>query len=371
MSNYCVVTTSRADYGLLKNLMKTIEDSTSSELSVCVSGSHLDEDHGNTYQAIESDGFEIAAKVKLRLGGDNLAMALAISEAVGKFANYFAESKPDAIIVLGDRFEVFAAATAAYSLKIPIIHLHGGEVTSGALDEAFRHSISKMATLHFTSHEEYSKRLSRMGESPDRIITSGAPGLDLLSNAKIFSKEELEEFIKLKLVDPFFLLTYHPSTLDGADNIAVLKNIIETAKQHGADILATKANIDPEGQDINDYLQDNGVKLVPSLGDYYFSAISHAELVIGNSSSGIYEAPYLNAPTVNIGSRQNGRIIPSSVISCAAEPAEIENAINQAMEGSFGYEHIYGTPGEISKNIFAEIESRNIEQMVYKEFYDG
>lgn len=374
MKKICIITGSRADYGLLKPLIKLVDESAEAELQLIVTGSHLLPQFGNTADVIKVDGFSIFSEIHMDIADNtNLATANATASVMAAAAEVLTAAKPDCVIVLGDRFEIFACASAAYMLKIPLVHLHGGEVTQGALDEGLRHAISKLASLHFVSHSSYKDRLKRMGEAPEKIFDYGAPGLDLL-NENIKTKAELEEFLGESL-DKFLLVTYHPSTLDEVSNEEVLNNLI-TALGDFPDhkILITKANADAEGLMINQIWEGADLPnkiLVDNLGEYYLTAVTEADAVVGNSSSGLIEVPYLKTPTVNIGNRQKGRIMPSSVFQSGIEADEISEEIKKAIATEVKYEQVFGEPGEISKKIFDKILQTDLDNVIYKEFYDG
>lgn len=351
MSKICVITSSRADYGLLSTLIGYLHKAR--KLQLVVSGSHFSKKHGSSVDLIK---YPIAAKIPLVPQKDtNLAMAETVGEGVIKFAKTFAKLKPDLVVVLGDRYEIFAAAQAAFCLKIPIAHLHGGEVTEGALDDGFRNAISKLSTYHFVSHPEHKKRLEDMGEKPQDVHFVGAPGLDLINPNKVRTRAELEKKIGTKLPKEYFLVTYHPATLDKLSSEDAMKKLLKALSEFPEyGLLVTKANADPEGEKINKiWAKQKNVILVSNLGsEFYHAAIKHSAIVIGNSSSGVIEVPYFKKAVVNIGNRQKGRMTPNSVITCGNSAKEIELAIYKALKTKPELENIYGIPGKISEKIY-------------------
>ncbi|MGE7986185.1 UDP-N-acetylglucosamine 2-epimerase [Lysinibacillus fusiformis] len=369
----CVVTGTRAEYGLLANLIKKIAQDDEFELQIVVTGMHLSPEFGNTYRKIEDDGFFINEKVEILLSTDtDTGVVKSMGLATIGFADSLARLQPDLIIILGDRFEMLAVAQAALIMQIPIAHIHGGECTFGAYDDAIRHSITKMATWHFTSTESHRKRVIQLGESPERVFNVGAIGIENIVNLKLLTKDEL--FLKLELNEkkPMFLITYHPETNEQTEGIYQLLQALE----HYPDInlLFTKSNADNGGRMINEAIQEfvlnhsNG-KLYDSLGQLnYLSAVKHAEVVIGNSSSGLIEVPYLGTPTVNCGTRQEGREQPNSIFNIGLDANEIYLTIEKAREFNNVYEHIFGD-GKVSDKILAVLH-RLPSFSIKKEFYD-
>lgn len=382
----CVVSGSRADYGLLKNLLKLLKEDDFFDLKIAVTGPHLSPIWGKTYFEIEKDGFAIDAKIETLLSSDELSgMSKALGLGVISFTDYFSFNRPDYVIVLGDRFEILAAAQAAYCLKIPVVHLHGGEVTSGALDDYFRHSMSKLATIHFVAHELYANRLIQMGEQPSSIFTSGALGIDQIKST---DKNIVEQKLGLKLWDKYFLIVDHPTTAaidDVLKEQEVVKNIW-TALQSYPDyqLIVSLANADPSGHSINKTweelaLEANGdrLKLFYHFGsELYLSLISHSQAVIGNSSSGILEVPYFHKPTINIGHRQEGRYHASSVINTSSASTDIKTAIEKAMDinwqkaNCLSVKEPFGKPGTVAKKIIDVLKTINFNSLGYKKFYD-
>lgn len=340
----CVVTGSRAEYGLLYWLIKEINDDQELELQLAVTGMHLETEFGLTYKKIEDDGFRINEKVKM-LFADDSPRSIAKSTGRGTigFADAFDRLKPDIVVLLGDRFEILAAAQAAMIMRIPIAHIHGGETTEGAIDEAIRHSITKMAHLHFTAAKSYRKRVIQLGENPKYVLNYGAPGLDNIKKLKLLRREALEDTIDFKLGDLSFLITYHPATLGGTVPEKAFNELLKALRSFPeAKIIFTKANADTSGRKINIMLDvwaargKKNIKVFASMGQLlYLSAVKNVDVIIGNSSSGLLEAPSLKKPTVNIGLRQEGRLKASSVIDCAEKEKAIVKAINKALSAPF------------------------------------
>ena len=339
----CVFTATRAEYGLLKTIIKALLADKTFNIKVVATAAHLSPEFGMTYQEIEDDGIKIDRKIETLLSADTPS---AISKSMGLtmigFADYFAETKPDAFLVLGDRYETLAAASAAFNARIPIIHLYGGDTTEGAVDEAYRHAISKMSFLHFTSTEEYRKRVIQLGESPERVFAVGEIGIENAINTRLLSLKELSKSLGIELSNNFALGTFHPVTLENNSSEKQIKTILKALSKHNdMQFIFTKANADTNGRIINKILEDYCEKhenfyLFCSLGMLrYLSAIKHAKFVIGNSSSGLIEAPSFKIPTINIGDRQKGRLMASSVICCEPIQTDIEKAVEKALSPEF------------------------------------
>jgi UDP-hydrolysing UDP-N-acetyl-D-glucosamine 2-epimerase len=340
----CVVTGSRSEFGLLTPLLSSLRSDSDFDLQILVTGMHLSPEFGNTYQEILAWGFSINETVDMLLSSDT-DTAIVKSMGVGMigFADAFDRLKPDWVIILGDRFEAFAAATAAYMKKIPIAHLHGGEITAGATDEALRHSITKMSALHFTSTEEYRKRVLQLGEDDERVFNVGAIGLDNIQNLNLLGKEDLERVLNISLDVEILLVTFHPVTLD---NLSSKQQVIELLKALNifgrGQIVFTMPNADADSRIIKDMInqyvddQKNRAIAFENLGQVkYLSLMKYSSVVIGNSSSGIIEAPAFGIPTINIGDRQKGRVAANSVIHTSAERDAIANALNKAFDKTF------------------------------------
>jgi len=324
--------------------MQETKDDPDLVLHSLISGAHLVPNQGETWREIETDGFSIDTKVKLDLeDNSNLGMAISVGQAIDLLSRALKKISPDILVILGDRYEAFAAATAGMLLQIPIAHIHGGETTEGVIDEAIRHSITKMAHIHFVAAEEYRNRIIQLGEEPHRVFNYGAPGLDGVQKLGQITREELSIFLGIKLNKKIFLVTYHPVTLNSVSSEQALNQLLETLNTHqSATIIFTKANADFGSNKINWQLEKfvkqspkNRV-LVESLGlEKYYSLIKLSHVVIGNSSSGIIEAPIMGTPTVNIGSRQIGRAQSPSVINCSESGPEITQAITKALSPAF------------------------------------
>ena len=379
----CVFTGSRAEYGLLKPLMRTIQKNREFQLQVFVSGMHLSKEFGFTYKEIEKDGFSIDEKVEILLSSDT---PVGISKSIGlgliSYSETLTRLDPYHIIILGDRFEALACAIASTIARIPIIHIHGGEVTEGAIDEAFRHSITKMSHLHFTSTEEYKKRVIQLGEDPGRVFNVGALGIDNINNTKLLSKKDLEKELKFRFDKHNLLITMHPATLEKGTSKNQFENLLKILKeQKDTHIIFTKANADTDGRVINqlidDFVKKNGSKAVSftSMGQLrYLSTMQFVDAVVGNSSSGIIEAPGFKIGTINIGDRQKGRIKAESVIDCKPDKNDIDRAINRLYSKDFQQSlksaavNPYGDGNAAGKiiNVLKNIDIRNI---LKKTFY--
>ena len=383
MRKICVVTGSRAEYGLLYWLLKEIQEDDELTLQLIVTGMHLSPEFGLTYRQIEEDGFRIDAKIEMLLSGDTAA-AVTKSMGVGLigFADAYERLRPDIVVVLGDRYEIMAAAQAAMVARIPIAHLHGGESTEGAMDEAIRHSITKMAHLHFTATESYRRRVIRLGEHPDRVFNVGAVGLDHIVRLPLLSREQFEQSISFALGTRCFLVTYHPLTLGSTPSAESMRQLLTALDSFpDARIIFTKPNADPEGREmsrmIDEYVAARPERTVAfvSLGQTrYLSALQHVDVVIGNSSSGIIEAPMFKTPTVNIGLRQAGRVKGESIIDCAESSEAIVQAVQQALSPDFreriaNCESLYGQGGAspIIKNTLKHV---SLEGILLKSFYE-
>ena len=341
MRKICVVTGTRAEYGLLKPVIKRIVEDKELQLLLYVTGAHLVPEFGLTYKEIENDGIPISRKIEMLLSSDT---PCAVTKSMGVellgIADALQEDVPNLIILLGDRYEILVAAMAAMLFRIPIAHIHGGETTIGAIDESIRHSITKMSQLHFATTEEYKKRIIQLGENPKRVFNTGALGVENIKQLKLLSKQELEKQIKFNLDGDVIMVTYHPVTLEGdlsiEEQVYALLEVIE--KHTELKIIFTKANADAGGRAINKILDEFYKKnserciVVSSLGQLrYLSAHRVCKVVVGNSSSGIIEAPSLGIPTINIGDRQAGRVRAESVIDCSYDAESIEKALEQSL----------------------------------------
>lgn len=377
-----IITGTRAEYGLLKPLINSLKDIY--DLKIIVTGMHLSPEFGLTYKEIENDGFYIDEKVEILMSSDT---AIGISKSMGlamiSFSEVYNRLQLDSIVVLGDRYEIFAACTAAMISQIPIIHLYGGETTEGAYDEAIRHSITKMSSLHFTSTESYRKRVIQLGENPNTVFNTGAIGIDNIKNMPLLSKENLENSINFKLDKPYALVTFHPVTLEKNTSKEQVEELIKALEEFkDMKFIITKANSDNDGRIINKLLEEyqsknrDRVILFTSMGQLkYLSAMKYSSMLIGNSSSGIVEAPSFYIPTVNIGDRQKGRVQAKSIINCSTNSEEIIKSIKKALgdseKGKFkNVLNPYGF-GDATDKIVKEINnfmSKPIE--IKKKFYD-
>lgn len=338
---FCVVTGTRADYGLLYWLMKEFQDDPDLELQIVATGMHLSPEFGLTYKIIEDDGFIINAKVEMLLSSDT---PVGITKSMGLAAIGFADAldrlKPDIIVILGDRYEIFAAAQAALIARTPIAHIAGGDTTEGAFDEAIRHSITKMAHLHFVTNEVSSRRVRQMGENPEHIFNVGSPGIDQFKRLKLLKKEELEQSLGFKFREKNLLITFHPVTLDFQSAAEQFQELLEALDKLEIEVglIFTKPNSDTDGRSIIKMMDDyaakhNNAKVFTSLGQSrYLSTIACVDAVVGNSSSGLYEVPSFKKPTINIGDRQKGRLQAASVINCEPVSGIIKEAIREAFE---------------------------------------
>lgn len=340
MRKLCVVTGTRAEYGLLKHLMHAIKQSHDFQLQLVVCAAHLLPQQGNTKQEIIADGFLIDAEIDMLLASNTpLAVAKATGLGLLGFADAFARLKPDAVVLLGDRFEALAAAQAAFLQRIPVIHLHGGELTLGALDDAIRHAITKLSVLHFVAHEDYARRVCQLGEEDWRVQVVGPMVADALTQLTWLSRDGLAQDLGLNPDKRWVLLTYHPETLGSQDDIEAVDAIYEALRRQlpDAEYIWTYPNMDAGGERILSWLlakakTDNRVKAVSSLGQQrYLSVMKESIAVIGNSSSGLLEAPLLGVPTINMGQRQTGRLKAESVLDCVANAAMITEAIQQVI----------------------------------------
>ena len=344
MKRIGIMTGTRAEYGLLKSLMQEINKDNDLELYLIVSGMHLSPEFGMTYKEIEEDGFEINAKVEMLLSSDSPA---GISKSIGLgvigFADEFQRADLDMLILLGDRYEALSAAISAMVMRIPIAHLHGGEVTEGAIDEGIRHSITKMSYLHFTSTEQYRNRVIQLGENPERVFYVGALGVENIKKINLMTKEELERLIHFEIDENTVIVTYHPVTLENNTVEEQFLNLLEVLDRNPKiRMIFTKANADTNGRIVNElidkYAAQNSERACAfmSLGQKrYLSALKYCRIVIGNSSSGIIEAPSFGKPIINIGDRQKGRICADSVINCGYTQQEIQQAMETALTEEF------------------------------------
>ena len=379
----CVFTGSRAEYGLLQPLMKGLKEDNAIQLQLLVSGMHLSPEFGLTYEQINADGYEIDEKVEMLLSADT-DTAIIKSAGLGMigYADAFARLMPDMVVILGDRFEAFAAATSAYLMKIPIAHLHGGELTEGASDDALRHAITKMSYYHFTSTEIYRQRVIQLGESPSRVFNIGAIGLDNIRNLKLLSLAELESSLGIKLSERVFLVTYHPVTLENYTAAGQMEHLLGALNQFPEyQVIFTLPNADADGRIISSMIREyasetsDRISVFTSLGQLrYLSLIQFVTAVVGNSSSGIIEVPSMGKPTLNIGDRQAGRIRAKTVTDCEGDLVSIANALRKItdpvhLEWCQEQPNPYGN-GTAADQILSIIRSLKKPESIKKKFYD-
>lgn len=378
----CVVTGTRAEYGLLYWLLKEIEADKELQLQVIVTGMHLSPEFGLTYKEIEKE-FKINKKIEMLLSSDT---SVGISKSMGlaqiSFAESYDELKPDIVVVLGDRYEIFSATSAAMIAKIPIAHLHGGEKTEGAFDESIRHSITKMSHLHFTATNEYKNRVIQLGEHPSRVFNVGGMGIENIKRLKLLSKDEFEKSIEFKLNSKNILVTFHPVTLENSTAKEQFQQLLDAIDElEDTNIIFTKANSDTDGRVINqmidEYVTKNSHKSIvfTSLGQLrYLSALQYVDAVVGNSSSGLAEAPSFKIGTINIGDRQKGRIKASSVIDCEPNKDSILKSFEKLYSKEFqnsliNVKNPYGD-GCASKRIVEILKNVDLKNILKKSFYD-
>lgn len=375
----CIVTGTRAEYGLFYPIMQKIKTSQYLELQLVATTMHMSPEFGSTYKQIEADGFVIDEKIENLIASDTKsAIAKSTGLATMLLSSTFERLNPDIVLLLGDRFETHAAATTAMLMNIPIAHIHGGEITEGAVDEQIRHSITKMAQLHFTSTQEYKKRVVQMGEDASRVFVSGAPGIDNILNMQLLTKERLQQELGWEFKDKSALFTYHPVTLEDSSKVKdEIEAILKVLQDSELQVLFTYANADDNGRVINQKLEEftktdpTRFKVVKNLGQLrYLSAMKHVDLLIGNTSSGIIEAASFHKPVVNIGERQKGRLQSGNVLDCGIKT--LKNAINKALSSDFKLkcekiENIYGH-GNASGFIVDTLQKKKF--LVRKQFVD-
>lgn len=378
----CVVTGTRAEYGLLFWLMKEVEADDAMDLQVIVTGMHLSPEFGLTYQEVEKD-FNIDKKIEMLLSSDT---AVGISKSMGlaqiSFSEAYEELQPDMVVILGDRFEIFSAVSAAMIARIPLAHIHGGETTEGLIDEPIRHSITKMSQLHFTSTEIYKNRVIQLGEQPNRVFNVGGLGIDNINKLNLLNRAEFEKSIGFELGDKSILVTFHPVTLENATAQIQFQSLLDAIDDlDNTKIIFTKANSDTDGRIINqmidDYVVKNSYKSIgfASLGQLrYLSALQYVDTVVGNSSSGLLEVPTFKIGTINIGDRQKGRIKAASVIDCVPDVQSILVAFNKLYSPDFQIQlekisNPYGEGGA-SQKIAEILKKVKLNDIVKKSFYD-
>ena len=379
----CVITSTRADYGLLFWLLREITADPSLELQLVATGMHLAPEFGLTVARIEEDGFPIARRIEILLSSDTpVGIAKTMGLATAGFAEAFSELRPDIAVVLGDRYEIFAAAAAAVVARIPLAHLHGGEATEGLIDEAFRHGLTKMCHLHFTAAEAYRRRVIQLGEQPDRVFNVGAMGIDNIRKLKLLSSKALEERLGIRLGARSLLVTFHPVTLESATARKQFRALLSALGElEDCALIFTLPNADTEGRNlfplIESFVAEDRSRRVAfaSMGQLlYLSAMSAVDAVVGNSSSGLLEAPSLRVATLNIGDRQRGRLKADSVVDCGPTVPEIRRGL-KALDSPAFRETVsrtvspFGNGGSALK-VKEVLKSADLDGILKKRFYD-
>ncbi|MBD3796594.1 MAG: UDP-N-acetylglucosamine 2-epimerase (hydrolyzing) [Campylobacterales bacterium] len=381
MRKICVVTTTRAEYGLLKPLMEEINSDSLLELQIVVSGTHLEVEFGETYKEIE-EGFDITAKVPMELSSDKAEdLSCSMAKLQCDTTKTLQKLKPDIVVILGDRYEILAIAIAAFMLHIPVAHIHGGEVTEGAIDDSIRHAVTKLSHLHFTSTEIYKQRVIQLGEDPTRVFNVGSLGVENSKKVQLLNREDFEKSIGFQLGEKNLLVTYHPQTISKLTPKEQFQALLDALDQFdNIKIVFTKANADEGGKIINrmidDYVAKNLHRSIAfsSLGQLrYFNAIRYVDAVVGNSSSGILEVPSFHRPTINIGDRQKGRVMAKSIINCSINTNEIVKAIKNLYKSEVKAFATTKNPYEGIKTahtIKEELKNVSLQTIFQKSFYD-
>ena len=382
MKKVCVVTGTRAEYGLLRWVIEGIQQSPVLDLQLIATGMHLSPEFGLTVNAIEADGYHVDRKIEMLLSSDT---AVGVTKSMGLgmigIADALAELKPDLMLVLGDRYEIFAAASAAMIARVPIAHLHGGEATEGLIDEPIRHSITKMSHLHFVAAEEYRRRVIQLGEDPTHVFKVGGLGIDSIHRLQLLSRDELQEALNFRFLSRNLLVTFHPVTLESNTGAEQMKELLATlSKLSDTSLIFTMPNADTEGRAIFGQIQEfcekhRHAKAYTSLGQLrYLSCMRHVDGVVGNSSSGLLEVPSFKKGTINIGDRQKGRLKATSVIDCEPMQASIGAAIQYMFSQQFQdklsiVESPYGNGGA-SHAIVKILEQKSFDDLLKKKFHD-
>ena len=382
MKKVCVVTGTRAEYGLLRWVIEGIQKSPVLDLQLIATGMHLSPEFGLTVNAIEADGYHVDRKIEMLLSSDT---AVGVTKSMGLgvigFADALAELKPDLMLLLGDRYEIFAAASAAMIARVPIAHLHGGETTQGAFDESIRHSITKMSHLHFVAAEEYRHRVIQLGEQPEHVFKVGGLGVDSIHRLQLLSRDELEEALNFRFLSRNLLVTFHPVTLECNTGTEQMKELLAAlSKLSDTGLIFTMPNADTESRKLFRQIQDfcekhPQAKAYTSLGQLrYLSCMRHVDGVVGNSSSGLLEVPSFKKGTINIGDRQKGRLKAQSIIDCEPIGSSISNAIEIMFSPQFqaqlsATENPYGYGGA-SEAIVKILESCSLNDILKKRFHD-
>ena len=383
MRTVAVVTTSRADYGIYRPVLRRIEGNPALKLHLIVSGMHLSEDFGMTVQAIEEDGFAIGDRVETLGASDSPRdIAESMGRATEAFGRLFGQFLPDILVVLGDRFEMYPAALAALPFRIPVAHIHGGELTFGAIDDALRHSMTKLSHLHFAATHQYARRIVQMGEEPWRVTVCGAPALDNMQQFTMMSPDEISETFGIRIPEGLLVVTYHPVTLEYEQAAPQCSNLLAALEASGRPVLLTMPNADTSGRAVRELIEQfvashPSAQAVDSLGCRgYFSVMSHAAAMVGNSSSGIIEAASFELPVVNVGTRQAGRVRGCNVIDTGYQTREILAGIERAVDPAFrrgleGMANPYGT-GNAAELIVKRLRTVELdERLVVKRFHDA
>jgi UDP-N-acetylglucosamine 2-epimerase (non-hydrolysing)/GDP/UDP-N,N'-diacetylbacillosamine 2-epimerase (hydrolysing) len=376
----CVVTGSRAEYGLLSVVLRELAQDPAFCLQVIATGMHLCPEFGLTVRAIEADGFTVDRRVEMLLSSDT---AVGVTKSLGLgvigFADALADLRPDLLLLAGDRFEILAAAEAALIARVPVAHIAGGDTTEGAFDESIRHSITKMAHLHFVTNAPAQRRVRQLGEDPERIFIVGSPGIDVIKRVRLLGREQLARELGFAFLERNLLVTFHPATLDDPPATVQFGELLRALERLGDDVgvLFTQPNADTEGRAIgamaDAYAAGHpNARVFASLGHVrYLSAVSCVDAVVGNSSSGLYEVPSLKVPTVNIGDRQRGRLAADSVINCRPEAGEIEHAIAAAFaKDCSGTVSPYGDGTSAAKIVAALRSVSDFRALLKKRFFD-
>jgi len=382
MRKVCVITGSRAEYGLLRPLMEKVRDDQELVLQVIVTGSHLSAEFGSTLSEIVKDNFEITASVDILNGDDSsLGIARAMGKGLGEIANSLVDIDPDLVVVLGDRYEIFSAVAAALVLGIPVAHLHGGEITVGAFDDALRHSITKMSHLHFVAALEYKERVIQLGENPENVFLVGGLGVDVIKKTKLLEKRMLEQMLDINFEEKSLLITFHPVTLDEISSEFQLRELLSVLSElDKTTLIFTMPNADTGGRALIRILEEyrdknSNAYLFSSLGQLmYLSCVALVDGVIGNSSSGISEVPSFKKPTINIGDRQKGRLLALSIINCEPNRESIRSALVEMYSSEFQSKlseavNPYGEGGA-TERILSVIREVDLEGISKKVFWD-
>lgn len=378
----CVITGSRAEYGLLYWVMQGVAQDPDLTLQIIATGMHLAPEFGYTYQQIEQDGFAIDRKVEILLSSDS-PVGIAKSMGLGMigFADAFNQLQPDLIVVLGDRFEIFSAVSAALVARIPVAHIHGGETTEGAFDEALRHSITKMSHLHFVAAEPYRQRVIQLGEQPEQVFLVGGLGIDNIKRLKLLDRNALEAVLDFKFGSRNLLVTFHPVTLEHATAEIQMQALLDALDElNDARLIFTLPNADTGGRSLIQMVErfvseHDNARAYSSLGQLrYLSCVAQVDGVVGNSSSGLLEVPSFKKPTINIGDRQRGRLLASSVINCSPNKKDISAALQKLYDEDFqkslaNVQNPYGEGGA-SESIVATLKNVPLDKLVKKRFYD-